>query len=210
MAKNIFPLLIIIAIVFVLAVGVYFLFSETPNQEKKNTDNENPGYTIGDKEKNMTAIIKTNLGEIELELFSGKAPNTVNNFVKLAQDGFYDKTKFHRVIEGFMIQGGDPLTKNDSDISRWGTGGPDYKFADEIYSDNNNAVGTISMANAGPNTNGSQFFINTADNNFLNGKHTVFGQVISGMEVVRAIEITSTEGPDRPITPIIVETINIY
>src|SRR5689334_23884625 len=102
------------------------------------------------------ATIETNKGTMRAELFEKDAPNTVANFVKLANAGFYDGTKFHRVIKGFMIQGGDPLSKDDSKMNLWGTGGPGYSFADEITAENRNDAGTISMANAGPNTNGSQ------------------------------------------------------
>ena len=156
-----------------------------------------------------TAIVTTNKGVITLELFGDKTPNTVANFTTLADKGFYDGTRFHRVIKGFMIQGGDPLSKDLSMQGRWGTGGPGYSFADEITSTNKNDIGTISMANAGPNTNGSQFFINTAANNFLDTKHTVFGRVISGMEVVTAIENTKTAPGDRPIEDMIIESIVI-
>lgn len=156
-----------------------------------------------------TAIVTTNKGVITLELFGDKTPNTVANFTTLADKGFYDGTRFHRVIKGFMIQGGDPLSKDLSMQGRWGTGGPGYSFADEITSTNKNDIGTISMANAGPNTNGSQFFINTAANNFLDTKHTVFGRVISGMEVVTAIENTKTAPGDRPIEDMIIESIAI-
>ncbi|MBC7836808.1 peptidylprolyl isomerase, partial [Acetobacteraceae bacterium] len=103
----------------------------------------------------MQATLHTNKGDITIEFNEAAAPNTVANFVKLAQAGFYNNTKFHRVIAGFMIQGGDPLSKDDSIVSRWGTGGPGYSFADEIGANNRNDVGTIAMANAGPNTNGS-------------------------------------------------------
>lgn len=155
------------------------------------------------------AIMQTNFGEIKLELFSSDAPQTVENFVNLAQEGFYDDTKFHRVIKDFMIQGGDPFTKDDSLKDRWGSGGPGYTFTDEIHLNNHNIMGTISMANAGPNTNGSQFFINTHDNNFLDTRHTVFGRVIKGLDVVREIENVAIEGPDRPIDDVIVESIKI-
>jgi peptidylprolyl isomerase len=105
------------------------------------------------------------------------------------------------VIKDFMIQGGDPLTKDDTKMDYWGTGGPGYQFADEITTNNKNNKGTISMANSGPNTNGSQFFINTKDNNFLDTKHTVFGKVISGMDTVEAIEALQTNTSDRPMKP---------
>lgn len=156
-----------------------------------------------------TATITTNKGIITLELFTERAPKTVENFKKLANDGFYNGTRFHRVIKGFMIQGGDPLSKEASNQNRWGTGGPGYQFADEITPENKNDIGTISMANAGPNTNGSQFFINTANNNFLDTKHTVFGRVTSGMETVTAIESTGTGVADRPLEDMIVEKIEV-
>lgn len=158
----------------------------------------------------MKATLQTNHGPIVLELYPDKAPKTVENFTTLAQKGYYDGTKFHRVIAGFMIQGGDPLTKDDSMQERWGQGGPGYTFDDELYAGNHNGVGTISMANAGPNTNGSQFFINTAENTFLNKKHTVFGKVVEGMEAVEAIEAVRTEGTvDRPVEPVIVERVAV-
>ena len=139
-----------------------------------------PQMTI-DPKKKFTATFETSRGSIVVELFPGDAPNTVNNFVFLARDGFYNGTKFHRVIPDFMVQGGDPTGT--------GRGGPGYKFADETSSANPNKHGTgsLSMANAGPNTNGSQFFITHEPQSHLNGKHTVFGQVQSGQEVVDAI-----------------------
>lgn len=165
-------------------------------------------YKMNNINKIMNATFHTNKGDITIELFDKKAPKTVENFVKLAQSGFYNGVKFHRVIKGFMIQGGDPLTKDDSQSDYWGTGGPGYKFEDEISSDNRNDVGTISMANAGPNTNGSQFFINVNANNFLDTKHTVFGKVVKGMEVVKEIEMVKTNGQDRPIEPVIINSIS--
>lgn len=160
--------------------------------------------------QNITrATLHTNQGDITIEFFAADAPNTVANFIKLASTGFYNGTKFHRVIAGFMIQGGDPLTKDDAQAARWGTGGPGYQFADEIRANNHNVVGTISMANAGPNTNGSQFFINTADNSFLDGKHTTFGKVVAGMEVVKKIEATQTGQGDRPVTPMVINSVTL-
>lgn len=156
----------------------------------------------------MQATLHTTKGDIVIE-FNDATPKTVANFTKLAGEGFYNGTKFHRVIAGFMIQGGDPLTKDDAMMARWGTGGPGYQFADEIAAGNHNGVGTISMANAGPNTNGSQFFINVADNAFLDTKHTVFGKVVSGMEVVKAIETTPTAAGDRPVTPMVITSIEL-
>ncbi len=158
-------------------------------------------------EKYMKATLKTNQGDITIDFMETDAPKTVANFVKLAKTGFYNGTKFHRVIEGFMIQGGDPLSKEDAQASRWGTGGPGYQFADEIHANNKNDIGTISMANAGPNTNGSQFFINVANNNFLDPKHTVFGKVVAGMDVVKKIEMTQKGAGDRPVSPMVIESV---
>ncbi len=132
-------------------------------------------------DKTLKAKIETNQGEIDLELYPQHAPKTVNNFVFLAREGFYDGVVFHRVISDFMIQGGDPTGT--------GRGGPGYKFEDEVR---NNPLkheqGVISMANAGPNTNGSQFFITHSPQSHLNGKHTVFGKVVKGQDVVNTIE----------------------
>jgi cyclophilin family peptidyl-prolyl cis-trans isomerase len=157
----------------------------------------------------MQATLKTSKGDIVIKLLDQDAPNTVANFAKLAKEGFYDGTKFHRVIKDFMIQGGDPQTREDALMNRWGTGGPGYTFADEIHANNKNARGTVAMANAGPNTNGSQFFINTADNNFLDGKHTVFGTVVSGMETVESIEAADTNEMDRPLEPMAIQSVVI-
>lgn len=155
----------------------------------------------------MQGTIKTNKGDIVIEFLQEQTPNTVENFVKLSKSGFYDGVKFHRIIKNFMIQGGDPLTKEDAKKHMWGTGGPGYKFDDEIGPENNNGIGTISMANSGRNTNGSQFFINTANNRFLDPKHTAFGKVVKGMEVVDAISAVATTGSDQPIEPVIIETV---
>lgn len=157
----------------------------------------------------MMITLHTSKGDITLEMMEKEAPGTVANFAKLAKEGLYDGTKFHRVIKGFMIQGGDPQTKDDSLMSRWGTGGPGYKFADEIHANNHNAAGTIAMANAGPNTNGSQFFINVKDNNFLDTKHTVFGKVVSGMDVVQAIENVATNETDRPLEAVVITSVTV-
>ncbi len=161
-----------------------------------------------DNKKIMQAILQTNKGNITIE-FNPSTPKTVENFINLAKKGFYDGTKFHRVIKDFMNQGGDPLTKDDTKKDSWGTGGPGYKFDDEINSNNRNDIATISMANAGPNTNGSQFFINVAANNFLDTKHTVFGKVISGLDVVKKINEVKTDANDRPIEPVILESITL-
>jgi peptidyl-prolyl cis-trans isomerase B (cyclophilin B) len=134
-----------------------------------------------DANKTYAATFDTSRGKIVCDLFPKEAPNTVNNFVFLAREGFYDGTKFHRVIPDFMIQGGDPQGT--------GTGGPGYKFADETRGNpHKHQRGSLSMANAGPNTNGSQFFITHVKTDWLDGKHTVFGQVRSGQEVVDSVK----------------------
>lgn len=194
---------IFLILIILILVGGYFILTQNKGEKSVNDT------SLTTPDTRMVAIMKTNFGEITLELFDTLAPKTVENFVKLAESGFYDGVKFHRVISGFMIQGGDPLSKDNSLKKRWGTGGPGYTFSDEIHANNRNIAGTISMANAGPNTNGSQFFINTANNNSLDAKHTVFGKVIAGMDVVVNIENTATEGPDRPIRDVIIEGIKI-
>jgi cyclophilin family peptidyl-prolyl cis-trans isomerase len=147
------------------------------------------------------ATMKTSEGEIVLELFDQDAPKTVANFRKLADDGFYDGLTFHRVISGFMLQAGCPQGT--------GTGGPGYTFEDEINS-HRIVRGALAMANAGPNTNGSQFFIVTAaDCPWLDGKHTVFGQVTEGLDVVDKIEAVETDGRDRPTTPVGIESVSV-
>jgi cyclophilin family peptidyl-prolyl cis-trans isomerase len=148
-----------------------------------------------------TATMKTSEGDIVLELFDEDAPKTVSNFKQLVSQGFYDGLIFHRVIEDFMIQGGCPQGT--------GTGGPGYTFEDEI---NQHKVvrGALAMANAGPNTNGSQFFLVTTEAApWLDGKHTVFGEVREGMDVVNRIGTTRTDGRDRPVEPIGIETIEL-
>jgi peptidyl-prolyl cis-trans isomerase B (cyclophilin B) len=148
-----------------------------------------------------TATINTSEGAIALELFDSDAPKTVENFRKLASEGYYDGLTFHRVIKDFMIQGGCPQGT--------GTGGPGYTFEDEINS-HKVARGALAMANAGPNTNGSQFFIvTTAAAPWLDGKHTVFGQVTAGMDVVDKLEAVPTDGADRPSEPIGIATIEL-
>ncbi len=154
-----------------------------------------------------TVTLQTNKGEIRLELFTETMPITTGNFIKLAKDGFYDGTKFHRVIDNFMIQGGDPLTKDSSKKSMWGTGDPGYKIKDEFTDNNKNDRGTISMANAGPNTGGSQFFINLVNNNFLDSKHPAFGKVVTGMDVVDTIAKVQKEAQDRPVEDVVIEKV---
>ena len=151
---------------------------QTENMKKGNTSTE------------KIVLLKTTLGDIQIRLYSDM-PVTAGNFEKLVKEGFYDGVIFHRVIDGFMIQGGDP--------EGTGMGGPGYTIKDEFTSHNKNNRGTISMANAGPNTGGSQFFINLVNNNFLDTKHPVFGEVIKGMDVVDKIGQTATDSQDRPL-----------
>ena len=147
------------------------------------------------------AVLHTNLGDVTVELFDDDAPKTVENFRKLAADNFYNGVIFHRVIKDFMIQGGDPTGT--------GRGGPGYTFEDE-FNDHKVVRGALAMANAGPNTNGSQFFIVTTEAApWLDGKHTVFGQVTAGMDAVDAIEALPTDQRDRPQEPAVIESIEL-
>lgn len=154
------------------------------------------------------AVIKTSYGNITVKLYGTDSPKTVNNFLNLAQQGFYNGTKFHRVIADFMIQGGDPLSK-ESDTSVWGTGGPSYRFEDEFNS-HKLVAGSLAMANAGSNTNGSQFFIVTAAATpWLDGHHTNFGEVVAGMDVVKKIEAAETGAADRPLKDVVINSIEL-
>jgi peptidyl-prolyl cis-trans isomerase B (cyclophilin B) len=148
-----------------------------------------------------TATLHTNHGPIAIELFDEDAPKTVDNFLKLSRDGFYDGVIFHRVIPDFMIQGGDPTGT--------GSGGPGYQFEDE-FNQHKVVRGALAMANAGPNTNGSQFFIVTTEAaSWLDGKHTVFGRVTDGMDVVDTISSLDTDARDRPRTDVVIERVDI-
>jgi len=166
-----------------------------------------------DKQEDLTktysrAIIKTSEGNITVKFYATESPITVNNFLNLAKAGFYNGTKFHRVIKDFMIQGGDPLSK-ESDTSAWGTGGPGYQFKDEFNS-HKLVLGSLAMANSGPDTNGSQFFIVTIpETPWLDGHHTNFGQVASGMDVVKKIEATKTGDNDKPVQDIVINSIEL-
>lgn len=189
---------------------------QTPPQQpvqkppvKKSESEEDPVMEEKSMEyskKYTKATIVTNYGEIKVRFFNEDAPLAVGNFLRLAEEGFYNNTKFHRVIEAFMIQGGDPNSKDD-DWSDDGIGGPGYKFRDEI---NNHKLvrGSLAMANSGPNTNGSQFFIVTADATpHLDGKHTNFGEVYVGMDVVDKIEKVRVDEKNHPTQDAIVEEI---
>jgi len=177
----------------------------------------NPDQIINLTEgQQLQAIIKTSMGDITVSLFADKAPKTVANFVGLSQgqipwthpqtgnkqyEPLYSGTIFHRVIPDFMIQGGDPIGT--------GTGGPGYKFEDEVNDKEFTEAGILAMANAGPNTNGSQFFITLAPTPWLNGKHTIFGKVIEGMDVVEKIGATQTGANDKPVKDIVIDKIEI-
>lgn len=223
-----------IAIVLIVSIGLIGLIgwwigmnSAPPEAILKDTDTldgpltpkelttNNPEVT---NTMNRTAVFDTNKGIIKLELFEDKMPITTGNFIKLAQEGFYNGTKFHRVIDGFMIQAGDPNTKGDN-VASYGTGGPEKNIQDEFVTDPllSNVRGTIAMANTGqPNSGGSQFFINTVDNTGLDfdkeplsSKHPVFGRVTDGMDVVDAISKVDTGERNLPVSPVIINSITI-
>jgi len=197
--KNIY-----IPIIILVIFGLSFWLLKNKNIEDNNMTTEN---TTEKEIVNVT--LNTSLGEIKLEMYPEEAPKTVQNFVKLSKDGFYDGTKFHRVISDFMIQGGDPLSREEIQRQNWGTGGPGYTFEDEP--NNIDLVkGVIAMANAGPNTNGSQFFIITAQATpWLQGKHTGFGKVVSGMDIVEKIGSVEVGPTDQPIQDIEVNSVEI-
>jgi peptidylprolyl isomerase len=204
---QILLLLVLVGIVAVIIVTGRLPRSEVqPPQEDAATIHQS-SQELFMQEERTTVTLQTNEGAIRIELFDDLAPKTVGNFLTLSKDDFYDGVRFHRVIPGFMIQSGDPLSKDESARTIWGTGGPGYQFEDEIHTQNKNMTGTISMANAGPDTNGSQFFINVADNNFLDAKHTVFGRVVDGMDVVNTLAATPTLPNDQPIDDVVIEDI---
>lgn len=180
---------------------------ETEGKENSEPTSDSNQSIIQTKESDsMTvAIIKTNMGTIELELFADLVPKTVENFVGLANKGYYNGVIFHRVIDKFMIQGGDPTGTGRGGKSFWGG-----KFNDEFVTTlQHDSAGILSMANAGPNTNGSQFFITLAPTPWLNGKHTIFGKVINGMDVVSAIGKVAKGPNDRPLKDVVMEKVEI-
>lgn len=192
---------VIFLLLALVALGA-FLFSilRAPENSNQIMNENNPQVTL-----------VTTKGDITLAIYEDVMPITAGNFLKLAQEGFYNGTKFHRVIPGFMVQGGDPLTKNDNEAV-YGTGGPGYTIEDEFVEGLSNERGTISMANTGaPNSGGSQFFINVADNTGLDfdkeplsSKHPVFGKVVNGMDVVDEIVNTPTKERDIPAEPVVI------
>jgi len=190
---------IVVALIIIIAgLALWRYYGGTSSQPANNPSN--PIVTI-----------HTTMGDIKLELFADKTPLTVKNFTDLAGTGFYNDTLFHRVIPGFMIQGGDPNTRAGEPES-FGTGGPGYTMPDEFVPGLSNVAGTIAMANIGqPNTGGSQFFISVANNSFLDGKHTVFGKVLEGMDVVnKIVNVPQTGNPtNRPLDPIRIDSVTI-
>ena len=204
-------LITIIVIILLVGVGIFawYQFIRKPITEQMETPEITPEIkeiietTPQITEPLITTIVllETNKGNIKIGLFDEHRPITVENFVSLIKKNFYDGIIFHRVIEGFMIQGGCPLGQ--------GIGGPGYAILCELEGYNKNRRGTISMANAGPNTGGSQFFINLVDNNFLDGGHSVFGKVLEGIEVVDIISQIETDPNDRPVQEIIIKNIEI-
>ncbi|WP_320109806.1 peptidylprolyl isomerase [Selenomonas sputigena] len=183
------------ALVFLLATFVLF----TTGCSASGMNDKDKGAK---KMANPIAVFETNHGTFEIELFEDKAPITVKNFIDLAEKGFYDGLIFHRVIDGFMIQGGDP--------NGTGTGGPGYVIPDEFHKDlKHDSEGVLSMANAGPNTGGSQFFITLAATPWLDGHHSVFGKVVKGMDVVREIGKVDTDFQDKPLAKVVMEKVTI-
>jgi len=226
------PVIVLLLACALLIGGVAYLLDTTPNSisvEELNNDTTETlpapltpealeAYNV-DTVNNMNpiAVLNTNMGVIEIELYEDRMPITAGNFKKLINEKYYDGIKFHRVIDGFMIQGGDPNTKTENVMS-YGTGGPGYSIPDEhVKSDLlSNVRGTISMANSGPNTGGSQFFINLIDNTNLDfdkmpltSQHPVFGRVVSGMDVVDAIGHAKTGQRDLPVEAIVIESATI-
>ncbi len=196
---KIFITLTILILSIVLLTGcVSTNNSSGENDPERNNLNKQLEKMVNDTpQENKTVVLKTNKGDIVIELFNETMPITANNFLRLVEDGFYDGVIFHRVIPGFMIQGGDPTGT--------GTGGPGYSIPDEFTDGNRNDRGTLSMANSGPDSGGSQFFINLVDNDFLDAKHPVFGRVTEGMAIVDEIAKAETNQNDKPLEDIVIE-----
>ncbi len=198
-----------------LSLGLSAVAAEPAGKTEAKTEPTKPEVKTETKEDKKTvntnevAIIKTSEGEMVLEFWPDVAPGHVENFKKLANKGFYDGTCFHRVIKGFMIQGGDPLTKDDANQARWGTGDPGYKIKAE-FNDKAHVRGVLSMARSNdPNSAGSQFFICHGDPRFLDRQYTAFGKLIKGDDVLEKIATTPTQPGDRPVKRMNVESIKI-
>lgn len=227
MDREAVPILIVLLLVFV--GGAYFFFAEinqnvrtpeVPNAETGLNQTQAPAAESDgspameiDMNKTYYVVLNTTEGPIKIQMNAKQTPKTVNNFVKLSKEGFYTGTMFHRVIDGFMIQGGDPNTKQpESDTNRYGTGGPGYKFADEPF-EGEYTRGTIAMANSGPNTNGSQFFIMHQDY-ALPPNYIIFGKVVEGMQAVDAIataEVSASAMNEMsvPVNPVKIESVEV-
>ena len=182
---------------------------EIENIEKEIVMNEDKVYTSVpemniDLNKIYTAVMKTNMGNISIEFFTKDAPLTVNNFINLSQDGYYNEVIFHRVINGFMIQGGDPSGTGHGEMGKY----PGYKFEDELNNKQPYEKGILAMANAGPNTNGSQFFIMHVDYP-LPYQYTIFGKVTDGLDIVDKIASVETGEADRPVSDVVIESVEI-
>lgn len=197
--------------IFVLFLSLIFIFScNKSNSSNSNSFTEKENKIMNDSTSTndsiSIAVINTNMGTIEVELFESAAPKTVENFIGLANKGYYNGVIFHRVIDNFMIQGGDPTGTGRGGESIWGE-----PFEDEIVDTLKfDKPGLLAMANAGPNTNGSQFFITTVPTPWLNGHHTIFGKVINGMEVVNSIGKVQTSKPfDKPVKDVVINSITI-
>lgn len=222
------PIIIIFTISAVLIIGISWWLTkdDTPQavlDDSQTLEQPLQVEALADYDVDMTnkdnpvAVLETNMGTIEIELFEDTMPITAGNFAKLVDEGFYDGIKFHRVIEGFMIQGGDPITKTD-EVLRYGTGGPGYSIPDEHVDGKylTNIRGTISMANSGPESGGSQFFINLVDNTNLDfnkpplsSKHPVFGHVVAGMDVVDEIGSVETGVTNLPVEEVVIQKATI-
>jgi cyclophilin family peptidyl-prolyl cis-trans isomerase len=221
---------VIVALIVILGTLAYFLRGAGTGQVDTYTQATTTASTISDTiktpntstttssmstsstpvpEKVTRATITTSKGVIEVT-FVATTPLTVQNFAKLAASGFYDGVRFHRVIKDFMIQTGDPLSKDLAMKDRWGTGGPGYRFADELTGQEQYPLGTLAMANAGPDTNGSQFFIVTANPGYpLPPNYTVFGHVTKGIETALAIQGVQTDATDKPLEDVVIESVTI-
>lgn len=197
--KSIFFSFLFIAVIFGCKDSNSSDNNTSNKQEKTMTQNSG-------SDSMLVAVIKTNMGTVEIELYEKQTPKTVENFAGLAKKGYYNGVIFHRVIDNFMIQGGDPTGTGRGGESLWGG-----KFEDEIVALlKHDAPGILSMANAGPNTNGSQFFITVVPTTWLDGKHTVFGKVINGMDVVYTISKVATSKPgDKPEVDVVMESVTI-
>jgi peptidylprolyl isomerase len=225
--NQLYKIGIVVAIMLLVLLGLSKLNSdktidpveETPEQEEATTSTNTISTSTNEQnmsetQGNTMVVLKTNKGDVTVELFTEKMPITAGNFLKLAKENFYDGVKFHRIIDGFMIQGGDPNSKDDSKQAVWGTGGPGYAIEDEFVPGFSNVRGTLAMANSGPNSGGSQFFINLVDNTNLDydkqpltSQHPVFGRVVEGMDVVDAIAKVETGPRDVPVDPVVINDI---